>query len=455
MKKSLLLLVLTALVMVGCVSNRTFRVEKDKIQTLMSKQGEQETELEVLRKDILAQKERISELLLELEADKIALYESELPLIYDELASLNDRATNLVAMQDELSRKVKEGSEAYAANALEIAELNKEHTELKLQVKSRSEEYADNASDIDRLREELELYRADTDFVLNAFTETLVDLKNQPEPEPQVMSIDEPMLISVDHGDLDKEIEKLWNELETYREDTDFVLDAFMDMLAELKENSGDAAQQEYMTGALDSISSRLGNIDMEIENLRDDLSESLSVVRNERETELVTIARDINSLRYRVDEMWGEVAEPLADLSDVISQERAKKEKKRQQDIATQYKAALTLYNKNRYEESILKFEEFLHQFPNENLSANAYYWIGENYYGAKEWSVAAFYFQQVKNMFPEHPKAADASMKLAMCQYNMDDIYAAHVELLQLKEDHPNYRRMDLINKYLRLSE
>ena len=83
MKKSLLLLVLTALVMVGCVSNRTFRVEKDKIQTLMSKQGEQETELEVLRKDILAQKERISELLLELEADKIALYESELPLIYD------------------------------------------------------------------------------------------------------------------------------------------------------------------------------------------------------------------------------------------------------------------------------------------------------------------------------------------------------------------------------------
>ncbi|MBE0501313.1 MAG: tol-pal system protein YbgF [Desulfuromonadales bacterium] len=78
------------------------------------------------------------------------------------------------------------------------------------------------------------------------------------------------------------------------------------------------------------------------------------------------------------------------------------------------QYEKALQLIqNENRFSDGRKALQLFLRDYPQHELAVNAIYWIGEAYYGEKQYEKAILQFQDVIHKFSKHTKASAAMFK------------------------------------------
>jgi tol-pal system protein YbgF len=80
------------------------------------------------------------------------------------------------------------------------------------------------------------------------------------------------------------------------------------------------------------------------------------------------------------------------------------------------QYEHALALLRRADYRGAETALTQFVRRYPNDPLAANAYYWLGENYYAQGRYADAAYQFADGYRKFPNHPKAQDSLFKLAL---------------------------------------
>jgi tol-pal system protein YbgF len=80
------------------------------------------------------------------------------------------------------------------------------------------------------------------------------------------------------------------------------------------------------------------------------------------------------------------------------------------------QYEHALSLLRRADYKGAEAALTQFVRRHPNDPLAANAYYWLGENYYAQGRYADAAYQFADGFRKFPNHPKAQDSLFKLAL---------------------------------------
>ena len=83
---------------------------------------------------------------------------------------------------------------------------------------------------------------------------------------------------------------------------------------------------------------------------------------------------------------------------------------------VRDQYEHALALLRRADYKAAEVALLQFVRRHPTDPLSANAYYWLGENYYAQGRYQDAAFQFADGFRKFPNHPKAQDSLFKLAL---------------------------------------
>ena len=107
---------------------------------------------------------------------------------------------------------------------------------------------------------------------------------------------------------------------------------------------------------------------------------------------------------------------------------------------------AAMTAYNsafdalKNaHYAESARRFQSFIDQYPNHELTGNAYYWLGESYYVTQNYDVAEKAFQTLLQRFPNSQKSPDALLKVGYCQYGLKQWDQAQSTLNQVVQSYP----------------
>lgn len=81
----------------------------------------------------------------------------------------------------------------------------------------------------------------------------------------------------------------------------------------------------------------------------------------------------------------------------------------------------------------------KFLEKFPKHELSANAYYWIGETYYGENNYEQAILSFQEVIKNYPQQPKVPSAMLKQAMAFKAIKDTKSANYVLKKLVAGYP----------------
>lgn len=128
------------------------------------------------------------------------------------------------------------------------------------------------------------------------------------------------------------------------------------------------------------------------------------------------------------------------ANITSVVKQGMAVTEKEA-------YESAYNLVRLKQYAEAVAAFQNYLVQFKAGEYAANAHYWLGEIYmtqWNADKTSMekldkAVVAFSNLTTLFPKHPKAADALLKLGLIESEKGNIESAKKYFSQVKNRFP----------------
>lgn len=124
-----------------------------------------------------------------------------------------------------------------------------------------------------------------------------------------------------------------------------------------------------------------------------------------------------------------GEVPEALADTSTARPKE----------DPMAMYQRAFALFQQRQFGEASIAFEEFVRANPAHEYADNAYYWMGECFYGQGEFVLAIGEFQKIPELYPGGNKVPDSLLKIALSYDNLNNKKNAEKTLRQLIDAYP----------------
>jgi tol-pal system protein YbgF len=114
-------------------------------------------------------------------------------------------------------------------------------------------------------------------------------------------------------------------------------------------------------------------------------------------------------------------------------------------------YKDAYETFQKGNLEGARRKFEAFLKQYPNTELSDNAQFWIGETYYLKKDFEKAILEYEKAIAKYPEGDKVPAALFKQALSFLELKDKTNARNLLKRVMERYPNTEQAQMAKKRL----
>ncbi|WP_313915963.1 tol-pal system protein YbgF [Tahibacter sp.] len=103
-------------------------------------------------------------------------------------------------------------------------------------------------------------------------------------------------------------------------------------------------------------------------------------------------------------------------------------------------YDEAFAALKDGRYAESARRFQAFIDAYPSSELTANAYYWLGESYYVTQNYRVSLDTFQTLLKSYPDSQKAPDALLKTGYCQYELKQWEPAKATLTRVVQKYPD---------------
>ncbi len=114
-------------------------------------------------------------------------------------------------------------------------------------------------------------------------------------------------------------------------------------------------------------------------------------------------------------------------------------------------YKDAYETFHKGDLEGARRKFEAFLKQYPNTELSDNAQFWIGETYYLKKDFEKAILEYEKAIVKYPEGDKIPAALFKQALAFFELGDKTNARNLLKRVIEKYPHSDQAEMAKKKL----
>lgn len=102
-------------------------------------------------------------------------------------------------------------------------------------------------------------------------------------------------------------------------------------------------------------------------------------------------------------------------------------------------YKQAFDVFKSGETAKAREMFTKFTEQFPDNKLSANARYWIGETYYLEKNYEQAVLEFQRVIKEYPGKEKVPAAMLKQGLAFKELGDAKSARFIIKDLIDKFP----------------
>jgi tol-pal system protein YbgF len=102
-------------------------------------------------------------------------------------------------------------------------------------------------------------------------------------------------------------------------------------------------------------------------------------------------------------------------------------------------YEQSLQAFKNGDYEGARKGFADFLQRHPESKLAGNAQYWLGECYYGTKEYGQAIEAFDRLQHSYPDSVKAPAALLKKGFAYVALNDRERASSALKQVVEAYP----------------
>ncbi len=103
------------------------------------------------------------------------------------------------------------------------------------------------------------------------------------------------------------------------------------------------------------------------------------------------------------------------------------------------EYDIAFAHLRAGRFLVSARAFEDFVEKYPNNELTDNSYYWLGESYYVKRQYPQALAAFQTLTNRFTTSDKAPDSWLKIGYSYFEMDDLVKAEENLQKVIDTYP----------------
>ena len=103
-------------------------------------------------------------------------------------------------------------------------------------------------------------------------------------------------------------------------------------------------------------------------------------------------------------------------------------------------YDAALQAFKDKKYKTAREKFEAFLKDYPQNDLTDNAQFWIGEAYYAEKAYEDAILAYETLLKQFPDSKKASGALLKQGIAFIEIGDLKTGKTILDKLVEKYPD---------------
>jgi tol-pal system protein YbgF len=218
--------------------------------------------------------------------------------------------------------------------------------------------------------------------------------------------------------------------------------------LARLEQNSSDGGSQAR--GQLEALGRQGAEIQAGLDTLRvefqsingrlDDLGRSneqlaadLALTRDDLGMQLAALTERLNALETKV---------PKNATEPVTSTAPAKPQGSGQNQIAPEqlYQQSLSkILGGTDFAAGRAGLESFIQNYPQHELAINARYWVGEAYYGEKKFENAILKFQEVIQLYSDHPKAASALLKQGMAFDALGDRANAKTVWNQLIKNFP----------------
>ena len=114
-------------------------------------------------------------------------------------------------------------------------------------------------------------------------------------------------------------------------------------------------------------------------------------------------------------------------------------------------YDAAFKALRGGDYAQASRGFRSFIQQYPDNPLTPNAWYWLGESYYVTMNYPVALEAFQRLLSQFPQSEKAPDALLKVGYSQLELKQDAAGKATLQSVASKYPNSRAASLAQERL----
>ncbi len=103
------------------------------------------------------------------------------------------------------------------------------------------------------------------------------------------------------------------------------------------------------------------------------------------------------------------------------------------------EYEQSLQTFKGGDYDGARKRFADFLQRHPDSKFASNAQYWLGECYYGAKDYAQAIEAFDRVSRSYPDSPKAPAALLKKGFAYSALNDRGRASSTLKHVVEAYP----------------
>ena len=118
---------------------------------------------------------------------------------------------------------------------------------------------------------------------------------------------------------------------------------------------------------------------------------------------------------------------------------------------MGNMYKVAYETFQKGDAEGARKKFEAFLKQYPNTELSGHAQFWIGETYYQKKDFEKAILEYEKAITKYPEGSKVPAALLKQGLAFLELGDKANARNLFKRVIERYPRSEQADMAKKQL----
>ena len=114
-------------------------------------------------------------------------------------------------------------------------------------------------------------------------------------------------------------------------------------------------------------------------------------------------------------------------------------------------FAAAYGDYSRGNYDLALSEFRQYVETYPTSEMADNAQYWIGECFYGKKQFNEAIAEFDKVVLLFPKGDKVPGARFKKAMALLDLGQTEAGRAELLAITKAYPRSNEAVLARQQL----